>query len=83
VLYLTLQQRFTIPTIYSTNYVLYGFDSRPYQIFWEVIDLERGPFSLVSTIEELLERKIAVPVKKTENTAVGIRHAEHVALSIH
>jgi hypothetical protein len=35
-----------------------GFDSRPYQIFWEVVGLERGPLSLVSTIEELLERKI-------------------------
>jgi hypothetical protein len=26
-------------------------------IFWEVVSLERGPLSLVSTIEELLERK--------------------------
>jgi hypothetical protein len=34
-----------------------GFDSRCYQIFWEVVGLERGPLSLVSTIEELLERK--------------------------
>jgi hypothetical protein len=33
-----------------------GFDSRPYQIFWAV-GLERGPLNLVSTIEELLERK--------------------------
>jgi hypothetical protein len=33
-----------------------GFDSRRYQIFWEV-SLERGPLSLVSTIEELFERK--------------------------
>jgi hypothetical protein len=33
-----------------------GFDSRCYQIFWEVVSLERGPLSLVSTIEELLER---------------------------
>jgi hypothetical protein len=28
-----------------------------YQIFWEVVGLERGPLNLVSTIEELLERK--------------------------
>jgi hypothetical protein len=35
----------------------YGFDSRRYQIFWEVVGLERGPLSLVSTIEDLLERK--------------------------
>jgi hypothetical protein len=27
-----------------------GFDSRHYQIFWEVVSLERGPLSLVSTI---------------------------------
>jgi hypothetical protein len=34
-----------------------GFDSRHYQIFWEVVGLERGTLSLLSTIEELLERK--------------------------
>jgi hypothetical protein len=34
-----------------------GFDSRSYQIFWEVVGLERGILSLVSTIEELLGRK--------------------------
>jgi hypothetical protein len=34
-----------------------GFDSRRYQIFREVVGLERGVLSLVSTIEELLERK--------------------------
>jgi hypothetical protein len=33
-----------------------GFDSRCYQIFWERVGLERGPLSLVSTTEELLER---------------------------
>jgi hypothetical protein len=32
------------------------FDSRRYQSFWEVVGLERSPISLVSTIEELLER---------------------------
>jgi hypothetical protein len=34
-----------------------GFDSRPYQIFWEVGGLERCPLSLVRTTEELLEWK--------------------------
>jgi hypothetical protein len=34
-----------------------GFDSQRYQIFWEVLGLERGPLSLMSTIEELLGRK--------------------------
>jgi hypothetical protein len=31
-----------------------SFDSRRYQIFWEVVGLEQGPLSLVSTTEELL-----------------------------
>jgi hypothetical protein len=30
-----------------------AFDSRHYQIFWEVVGLERGPLSLVSTTEEI------------------------------
>jgi hypothetical protein len=34
-----------------------GFDSRSYHIFWEVVGLERGPLSLMSTTEELLGRK--------------------------
>jgi hypothetical protein len=37
-------------------------DSRRYHIFWEVVGLERGPLSLVSTTEELLEKKVATPV---------------------
>jgi hypothetical protein len=46
------------------------------------VGLERGPLSLVSTIEELLGRKVAAPVEKVENTAVVIRQAGHVAPSI-
>jgi hypothetical protein len=38
-----------------------AFDSRPYEIFWEVGGLERGPLSLVRTIEELLEWKSSGP----------------------
>jgi hypothetical protein len=34
-----------------------GFDSRRYQIFCEVVGLERGPLSLETTTEELLGRK--------------------------
>jgi hypothetical protein len=34
-----------------------GFVSRRYQIFWEVVGLERGPLSLVSITEEVLGRK--------------------------
>jgi hypothetical protein len=37
-----------------------GVDSRRYQIFWEVVGLERGPLSLVRIIEELLEWKSSV-----------------------
>jgi hypothetical protein len=57
------------PVRYELNYICYveesrpplwsiqrsRFDSRHYQIFW-VVGLERGPLSLVSTIEELLGR---------------------------
>jgi hypothetical protein len=35
------------------------FDFWYYQIFWELVGLEQGPFSLVSTIEELRGRKIS------------------------
>jgi hypothetical protein len=46
------------------------------------VGLERVSLSLMSTTEELLDRKVAAPVWKAENTAVGIRHADHVAPSI-
>jgi hypothetical protein len=45
----------------------------------KVVGLERGPLSLVSTTEELLDRKVTDPVYKTDNTAIEIRHAGHVA----
>jgi hypothetical protein len=48
----------------------------------KVVGLERGALSLVSTTEELLEIQVTAPVSKTQNTAVGIRWADHVALSI-
>jgi hypothetical protein len=37
-----------------------GFDSRHYKK--KVVCLERGPLSLMSTTEELLDRKVAAPV---------------------
>jgi hypothetical protein len=40
-----------------------GFDSRPYQIFWEVGGLERGPLSL--------NEKVAAPVQKTDINGRG------------
>jgi hypothetical protein len=33
-----------------------GFDSRRYQIYWELVGLEWGPLSSVSSVEELLQR---------------------------
>jgi hypothetical protein len=47
----------------------------------KVVGLEWGPLSLVSTTEELLDRKVAAPVQKTTKTAVGICHADRVAPS--
>jgi hypothetical protein len=52
------------------------------RFFWEVVGLERGPLRLVSTVEELLERKSSGSGLETENTDAGIRHADHVAPSI-
>jgi hypothetical protein len=48
-----------------------GLNSRHYQIFWEVVGLERGPLSLMSTTEELLGRKRSG--SGLENTEYGFR----------
>jgi hypothetical protein len=59
---LFLSSIFTWPPLWSSGESSWlqiqrsGFDSRRYQIFWEVVGLERGPSSLVSTTEELLVR---------------------------
>jgi hypothetical protein len=42
------------------------------RFFWEVVGLERGPLSLLSTIEELLERKSNGFELERQITAVGI-----------
>jgi hypothetical protein len=50
-----------------------GLDSRRYQIFWELVGLERGPLSLVSITEELLEWKSnGSGSRKPRLTALGI-----------
>jgi hypothetical protein len=59
-----------------------GFDSRHHQIFSEAVGLERGPLSLVSTIEELLGRDSSGSGLEVENTAVGIHYTDHVTPSI-
>jgi hypothetical protein len=57
-----------------------GFDSRHYQVFRVAVGLEGGPLSLVSINGELLERKVAAPVWKTqikdrgESAALTKRH---------
>jgi hypothetical protein len=60
-----------------------GFDSRRYQIFWEVLGLERGPLSLVCITEELHDWKSSGSwSRKSRLTAVGIRCADHAKSSI-
>jgi hypothetical protein len=60
-----------------------GFDSRRYQIFWEVVDLERGPLSFVRITEKLLEWKSSGSgLENRDLTAVGIRCADHETHSI-
>jgi hypothetical protein len=59
-----------------------GFDSRRYQIFWEVVGLERNPLSLVGTTEELLGIKSSCSGLETENTTVEIRRCDHTSPSI-
>jgi hypothetical protein len=52
------------------------FDSRRYQIFFEVVGLERGPLSLVLVTEELLEWTTSGSgSRKSRLTAVGTRRS--------
>jgi hypothetical protein len=48
-----------------------------------VVSLERDPLSLVSITEELLERKSSGSGLESREYGLGIRHADHVSLSIH
>jgi hypothetical protein len=56
-----------IPPLWSSGQRS-GFDSRRYQIFWEVVGLERGPLDVVSTVEELLKR---------ESSASGLENRDY------
>jgi hypothetical protein len=56
-----------------------GFDSQHYQIFWEVVGLEQGPLSLVTTIEELFERKSSSSSLEIWEYSCRVHHADHVA----
>jgi hypothetical protein len=58
-----------------------GFDSRRYQIFWEVVGLELGPLSLVSTNEELLERNSSCSGLENRKYGLGdLLHWPHDSL---
>jgi hypothetical protein len=57
-------------------------DSQSYQNFWEVVGLERVHWASWIQLRSCLEEIVAAPVQKIENTAVGIRHAYHVAPTI-
>jgi hypothetical protein len=46
---------------YTKRHRVIGVNSRNYQKK-KVVGLERGPLSLVSTTEELFDRKVAAPV---------------------
>jgi hypothetical protein len=46
--------------------------SKPRGPGFEVVDLERSPLVLLRINEELLERKVAAPVYKTDNNVVGV-----------
>jgi hypothetical protein len=59
-----------------------GFDSRRYQIFWDVVGLEPGPLSLVRITEELLEWKSSSSGQENRINGRGIRFADHAAPSI-
>jgi hypothetical protein len=65
---LTLQLKCDGPPLWSSGQSSWlqirrpGFDSRHYQKKKRLVGLERGPLSLVSTTEELLDRKVAAPV---------------------
>jgi hypothetical protein len=87
----SFQNKFMVEIICDFNVLFYdavfrlqrpGFDSRRYQVFWEVLGLERGPLSLESTIEELLERKSSG--SGLENREYGRRdpYSDHAAPSI-
>jgi hypothetical protein len=52
------------------------------EIIGEAVLLDWGPLSIVSTIEELLERESSGSGLETEITAVGIRRTDY-ATSLH
>jgi hypothetical protein len=56
-----------------------GFDSRRYQIFLELVGLERLPLNLVNTIEELLGRKSSSSVSVTTRHHLSAKVGANIA----
>jgi hypothetical protein len=52
------------------------------RFLWEVVGLEQGHSVSWVQLRSYLKEKVASPVKKIENTAVGIRCADHATPSI-
>jgi hypothetical protein len=73
------------PTLWSSGQSswlqiqMFRFDSRSYQIFWELVGLERGPLSPMSTTEELLGRKCSVSCleRRGDRATPCIRESRH------
>jgi hypothetical protein len=60
-----------------------GFDSRRYQIFGELVGLERGLLRIVNVTEEILEWKNSGSGSRNSKlTAVGIRRSDNATPSI-
>jgi hypothetical protein len=59
-----------------------GSIPRSYKIFWEVVGMERGPLSFVSTIEELLGRKISGSGLEIRDYGRRDPRADHATSSI-
>jgi hypothetical protein len=53
------------------------FDSRRYQIFWEVVGLERDPLSLVSTTEKLILRNNSGSGLENRDLSQGIHGVDY------
>jgi hypothetical protein len=70
-----IKNNMTGPPLWSNGQGSWGF-----QIFWEEVGLERGSLSLMSTIEELVQRKSSGSGQETEITAIGIRCADNLTL---
>jgi hypothetical protein len=73
---------FSLQEQHVVKFLCLTFDSRHYQIFW-VVGLERGPLSLVSTIEELRGRNSSSSGLENQEYIRGIHCADHATPSIH